>query len=90
MHNDTYSLKEVIEQRFDEMGTHLIAIKEQVTKTNGRVSSLERSRAQLWGSIAMLTLLGGVIITLAIMAIDSKIKNGVDEALSAYEIKEND
>ena len=83
---DSYSIKEVIKARFDEMGEHLKEIKEQTTKTNGRVSSLETSRIQVWTAITILTLLGGTIITLAIMAINNKIKEGISEALSIYEV----
>lgn len=81
MPKEIYSLKEVIKQRFDEMNEHLVVIREQVTKTNGRVGSLEQSRAQLWGAVAVLVVLGGAIIGLATMAIDSKIQQGVAEAL---------
>lgn len=83
--SNSYTLKEVIEQRFDEMGTHLVDIKEQTTKTNGRVSNLENHRAYLWGAFSLLTLLGGLIAFLLVGAIDNKIKNGVDNALSQYE-----
>jgi len=79
---ENYSLKEIIEQRFSEMGTHLIEIKNQTIKTNGRVGSLERSRAQLWGAIAVLIILGGAIISLSIMAIDNKIQVSIDKALA--------
>lgn len=84
---DRYSIKEVIEQRFDEMGAHLVEIKSQTTKTNGRVSSLESSRVQIWTSISVLIALGGAIIFLSIQAIDSKIKDGIETALSSYEIQ---
>lgn len=55
---DNYSIKEVIEQRFDEMTTHLVDIKTQVVKTNGRVSSLENHRFFLWGAITVIGILG--------------------------------
>lgn len=74
---NNYSIKEVIEQRFNEMGTHLIDIKTQTTKTNGRVNSLETSRTQLWTSISVLLFLGGTILTLAIMAIDNKVEKSI-------------
>ena len=78
-----YSIKEVIEQRFDEMGEHLKAIVVQTTKTNGRVSVLENHKAYLWGAFSLLTILGGTIIYLSVMAIDTKIEKGIDNALSA-------
>lgn len=80
-----YTIKEVLEQRFDEMGEHLQEIKVQTTKTNGRVWSLERSRIQVWTAIAVLTLLGGTLIALSIMAIDNKIKNTIADTFLQYE-----
>ena len=84
---DGYSVKEVIERRFDEMGEHLVEIKEQVKKTNGRVGSLERTRAKMWGSIGMLTFLGGAMIYLSIAAIEAKIDLKVKSAIAQYEIE---
>lgn len=84
---ESYTIKEVVEDNFDEMRGHLKEIKEQTTKTNGRVQSLELSRAWIWGAMAVLTLLGGAIITLSILAIDNRIKDAVKQTLSEYEIK---
>ena len=81
---NSYSLKEVIEQRFDEMGEHLKAIVTQTTKTNGRVGVLENHKAYLWGAFTILTLLGGIIITFAVQAIDDKIQKGINSALAQY------
>lgn len=81
-----YTVKEIMKERFDEMGDHLKEIKIQTTQTNGRVSSLENHKAYLWGAYAALVLLGGVIISFAIMAINSKISEGITKALSEYEI----
>ena len=51
------------------------------------VNSLIGTRKVVWAAIAILVAVGGTIITLAIMAIDSKIKTGIDSALSIqYEI----
>lgn len=118
MNPDTYSIKEVIEQRFDEMGEHLIDIKEKVEATdekvgiqNGRVRALEEwsnnakkiientvnlaedtlidyktDRARLWVAWGLLLVLGGTIITLSIMAINTKIEKGITDALSNYGI----
>ena len=66
MDNLRYTLKEVIEQRFNEMGEHLTEIKIQTTRTNGRVDSLERSRVQVWTAIGIITLVKGALITLSI------------------------
>lgn len=78
---NNYTIKEVMEQNFGEMRTHLTEIKAQTIKTNGRVNSLEKSRVQVWTAIGILTCLGGIIITLAIMAIDTKISKGIETAL---------
>ena len=69
----------------------------QTTKTNGRVTALEAltsevknyatDKARLWGGVAVLMVVGGAVITLSIMAINSKIKEGINEALSAYNIE---
>ena len=42
---------------------------------------LRNHKSYLWGAFTILTLLGGVIITLAISAIDSKIEKGITKAL---------
>jgi hypothetical protein len=76
-----YTIKEVLEQRFDEMGNHLTEIKTQVIKTNGRVNVLENHKAYLWGAFSVLTLLGGTIIFFAIESIESKIQSGIAQAL---------
>jgi hypothetical protein len=39
------------------------------------------SKAKIWTAITVLMLLGGGIITLAVMAIDSKIEKGIKQAL---------
>lgn len=42
MTKNTFTLKEVMLERFDEMGEHLEEIKKQTTKTNGRVTDVEK------------------------------------------------
>ena len=81
MPEDSYSIKETLAHYFDEMKEDIKEIKVQTTKTNGRVSSLESSRDRLWGGMALLTLLGGAIITLSVMAIDTKIEKAITTAL---------
>lgn len=87
---ENYTIKEVIETRFDEMGEHLKEIKLQTQKTNGRVNSLENHKAYLWGAFSVLVILGSTIIYLSAIALDSKIDTGIKNALSAYDIKVND
>ena len=82
MSDEVYTIKETLAHYFDEMKSDIKEIKEQTQKTNGRVTSLESDRSKVWGAIGMLTILGGVIITLSIMAIDSKIKNAIDTAFN--------
>jgi len=44
-------------------------------------------KTRIWAVISVMVFLGGAIITLSIMAIDSKIRDGISEALAKYEIK---
>jgi len=75
-----YSKRE-LDHFMSEIRENVVKILEQTIKTNGRVNGLEESRAKVWTAIGMLTLLGGAIITLSIMAIDSKIEKGIQQAL---------
>ncbi len=96
MTQDNYSIKDVIEEFRRDTKESLDRIEAQTMKTNGRVtasereiSSLKTSRAQLWTAIAIFTFLGSTIVALAIMAIDSKIREGIDTALSTkYDIND--
>jgi hypothetical protein len=45
------------------------------------------NKTRLWTSVAVMLFLGGAIITLAIMAIDAKIQDGLHRALSEYEVQ---
>lgn len=85
--NNPYTLKDIIEEFRRDTKDSLDRIEVQTTKTNGRVSSLENHRAYLWGAYSILTLLGGLIAFLLVNAIDNKIKNGVETALSEYEVE---
>lgn len=74
------TLKETPTRReFDE------AIKDLKEKVDP-LANYTTDKAKVWVAIAILLLLGGTIITLSIMAINSKIKTGIDEALSQYNI----
>lgn len=79
---DNYSIKEVIGQRFDELSDHLIEIKTEVKKTNGRVTVLENHKAYLWGAFTALTFLGATIIAFAVQAIDNKIEDSLKKTIS--------
>lgn len=81
MSENNYTIKEVVEHYLKDMKEDLKEIKTQTQKTNGRVNSLESTRSWMWGAIAVLTILGGTIITLSVMAIDNKIEAGIQQAL---------
>lgn len=115
-----YSVKEIMERRFNDVDGHLAEIKkdgketkEQVVLQNGRIRKLEdwSTEAQkviegtttiasntltnykldkariwiaFWVATSLLTLLGGTIVTLSIMAINAKIKTSIRESLAGY------
>lgn len=68
--------------RLDKQDVVLSDIKGQTIKTNGRVTSLEGTRIQMWTAISVLLILGGTIITLAINSINYKIERAVSKALT--------
>lgn len=82
-----YSIKDVIEEFRRDTKESLERIEKQTTKTNGRVDSLEHHRSYLWGAYTVLSLFGGVIIYLAIGSMDTRIKEGIVQALEAYKIE---
>ncbi len=82
---DTFRLE--LFRRMGVQDENLREIRNQTTKTNGRVTSLEGSRIQVWTAIAVLLVLGGTIIYLSIMAIDNKIDQGISKALSVYNVE---
>lgn len=79
-------ISDTIKEFREDIKETLTRIENQTTKTNGRVGSLESSRTQIWTAIIVFIFLGGVIITLAIMAIDSKIKDGVEKITKEIKI----
>ncbi len=81
--DNTYTIKEIMEKGFKDMEEHLLEIKTQTTKTNGRVNSLERSRVQIWTAITVGIFLMGTIITLYTESIDAKITKSVSDAIDA-------
>lgn len=90
MSEDYFSMKEMLQKYFDEAKEHRLEmrndikeIKIQTQLTNGRVNGLENTRTQIWTAIAVLIFLGGAIITLSIMAIDSKIEKAISSTLEA-------
>lgn len=83
--DNSYSIKEFIEEKFTDVNDTLQRIESQTLKTNGRVTSLEKTRTQVWTAILVLIFIGGTVIGLAVMAINDKIKDGITNALSVYE-----
>lgn len=67
-----------------DMKDSLERIEQQTTKTNGRVNSLENHRSYLWGAWFAVVFLGGTIIALSIMAIETKIAQGIEIALQEH------
>lgn len=53
--------------------------------TSDTMKSYSNDKLKVWTAMGLLLLLGGTIIGLSVMAINSKIKEGIHEALSAYE-----
>ncbi len=63
-----------------------VIIEKTTTIATRTAENYSIDKTRLWSSIGVLVFLGGTIITLAIMAINSKIKDGINEALSQYEV----
>lgn len=68
-------------------------IEQQTTKTNGRVTSLEKQQYIFIGGLAILTLIALPLLTWALITLSSidemvtkSAHQAVDDALSAYEI----
>lgn len=81
---DTFmkNLSDKLEEHHEDVMRELTEIKGQTIKTNGRVNSLELSRSYIWGAMAVLVILGGTIITLAVKAIDQKIEDGIRKGIA--------
>lgn len=85
--NNDYSVKEVLEEFRKETEKSLSRIEIQTVKTNSRVNHLENHRSYLWGAYTVLVLLGGTICYFIVGAIDTKIQNGINNALASYNIQ---
>jgi hypothetical protein len=80
-------LKKHLDMGLAPLAEDITEIKTQTIRTNGRVGGLEKHRIFLWGAYTILLALGGIIIGLAILAIDSKIEQGINDALSQFEVR---
>ncbi len=56
-----------------------------IENNNETLSMYKIDKAKLWTAVAVVVFLGGAIITLSIMAIDTKIENGIANALAEFE-----
>lgn len=63
-------------------------IREMFKDKETRINTLEKGKIQIWTAISVLLLFGGAIITLSIMAIDSKVKEANRESISSPEFKQ--
>ncbi len=73
--------------KIEEWSNEAKVIIENTTKiANETAINYRTDKTRIWAVITVLIFLGGTIITLAIMAIDAKIKEGITEALSKYEV----
>jgi hypothetical protein len=64
-------LNDKMDEKFGDVRTILIEIKEQTTKTNGRVNKLERWQSFMMGGLAILTILVLPILFIIVSAIIS-------------------
>lgn len=82
-----YTTRE-LEHYFTDFKSDLTEIKQQVTKTNGRVNNLENWRWLLTGGMVIITLM---VIPLVIYIYNNSnmksVEEGLRNALSAYEIE---
>ena len=71
-------------RKLEDWSVEAGGIIKDISKT---VDSYKTDKAKLWTGFFFLTILGGTIITLSVMAIDNKIEKGIRTALSAYNIE---
>lgn len=51
------------------------------------VETYKSDKAKLWTGFFLVTILGGTIVTLSVLAIDNKIDKGIRTALASYDIE---
>ena len=88
MPEEPFKNREILEMFNDLKGGNK-RIEEQVIKTNGRVTALERWKYIGMGATSVLSFLVVPILIWALsilVGMDSRIQQSVDRALSAYEI----
>lgn len=71
-------------RKLEDWTTETSKILEHHTASIGHLKlDYTKDKGRLWGAIAVVTFLGGAIITLSVMAIDTKIEKGIVRALEA-------
>lgn len=79
-------------EKLDSIITRFDKFEEKLDKTfekqDGKIGELNDHKNFLWGAYAVLVVTGGVIITLTINAINSKISDGIAQALKEQAIVE--
>lgn len=61
---------------------------ESTAKTVNEIDkNYKTDKTRIWTGMAVLLFLGGAIISLSVMAINSKIKDGITDALAGYNIE---
>lgn len=81
---NSYTIKEILEQRFSEANGHLVEIKEEVRKTNGRVTKLEHHRSYLWGAYSVIVIVSGFLLVLIWGALENRVREWMREELSIH------
>ncbi len=64
-------LTDKMDEKFSDIRTILVEVKDQTTKTNGRVNKLERWQSFMMGGLAILTVLVLPILFIIVSAIIS-------------------
>lgn len=75
--------------RLEDWSKEAQRVIENTTKiANETYTNYKTDKTRIWAAVGVLLFLGGTIITLSIMAINSKIKDGISEALNNYQLKQ--
>jgi predicted nucleic acid-binding Zn-ribbon protein len=72
--------------KLEQWANEAKAVIESTTKiASETMSNYKSDRSKIWTAVAVLLVVGGAVITLSIMAINTKIRDGIAEALSTYD-----
>ncbi len=71
--------------KIEEWANEAKKVIENTTRiANNTATTYKTDKTRIWAVIGAIFFLGGTIITLSIMAIDSKIKEGITQAIESY------